>query len=131
MKLRKFDKDKDYQKYSQLYEDWKLPITPKNWISEDTFILEEYGNIVCSGSLYQLSNTSMFWIEGIITNKNMENDLRHEGLQFLIGHLWKIAKEKGAEIVMTSTPREGLKETFKDFGFKITPEQYYHLGRLE
>jgi len=131
MNLRRFDINKDYTDYSKLYKEWDLPITPKSWISEDTFIIEAGGQIVCAGSLYQLSNTSMFWIEGLVTNKYLDKSLKQEGLQILIKELSKIAKEKGAEVIMTSTPREGLKETFKDCGFRQTPEKYYHLGRLE
>lgn len=123
--------EKDYKQYSQLYKEWNLPITPKSWIPENTFIVEHNNEIVCSGSLYQLDKTPMFWIEGLVTNKNTHRILRSEGLHVLIENLYKIAKEKGAEIVMTSTPRTGLKEMFKDCGFQVTPEQYFHLGRLE
>lgn len=130
MNLRKFDMNKDYIQYSKLYEEWNLPITLKTWIPEDTFILEQNNEIVCSGSLYQLSNTPMFWIEGIITNKKIDRNLRKEGLHILIENLFKIAKEKGADLILSSTPREGLKETFEDCGFKLTPEKYYHLGRF-
>ena len=72
----------------------------------------------------------MFWIEGIITNKQSDKNLRKEGLNILIKNLCIIAKEKGADIIMSSTPRESLKETFENCGFRLTPEKYYHLGRF-
>lgn len=130
MNLRRFDLQKDYVPFSELYKEWNLPITSKNWLTEDTFIIENEEKIVCSGSLYQLGKSSMYWIEGIVTNKNIEKNLRKEGLHILLEHLYKIAKQKGAEIVMSSTPREGLKEIFENCEFKLTPEKYYHLGRF-
>jgi hypothetical protein len=130
MKIRKFDFQNDYEQHSSFYRDWKLPETPKTWIPEDTYVVEEIGQIICSGSLYQLGGTAMFLIEGIITNKNTNKNLRKESLDLIINHLVNIAKEKGAEIIMASTPRDGLKNMFEDNKFMITPEKYYHLGRL-
>lgn len=130
MNIRRFDVQIDYVKHSKLYEEWNLPVTSKTWIPEDTFIIEQNGEIVCAASLYQLSKTAMFWIEGIVTNKNVDKNVRKVGLHMLIEHLYKTAKQKGAEIVMSSTPREGLKETFENCGFGLTLEKYYHLGRF-
>lgn len=131
MNLRKINLNEDYEKFSELYKKWNLPITPKSWIPEDTFIIEKNNDLICSGSLYQLGNSAMFWIEGIISNKDIERATRKEGLSMLVNTLFNVAKEKGAEIVMSSTPRESLKNLFENNGFKETKEKYYHLGRIE
>ena len=130
MNIRRFEMDKDYDSYSKLYSDWNLPYK-KNWIQEDTFIIENDKNIVCLGSLYQFGQTPMFFIEGIVSNKNIDKSIKKEGLSILIDKLYKEAKQKGAEVVMTSTPRDGLKNIFEENGFYQTPEKYYHLGRIE
>jgi hypothetical protein len=115
--------------YSNLYKEWNLPYK-KNWIQEDTFIIEDNSAVICLGSIFQFGKTPMFFIEGIISNKNVKKDLRKEGLILLIDKLYKEAKEKGAEVVMTSTPRDSLKNLFQENGFLETPEKYFHLGRV-
>lgn len=131
MQLRRFELEKDYSSYEVLYKEWNLPVTKKDWIPEDTFIVENDGKLVCSGSLYQLSQTPMFWIEGLISNKNIDKTIRKEALIVLINKLYEVGKEKGAEIILSSTPRDGLKDIFEENGFYQTPEKYYHLGRFK
>lgn len=130
MNIKRFE-EKDYNRLLNLWDNWNLPNTPKTWIPEDTFIIENNDKIVCSGSLYQLGKTPMFWIEGVISNKEIEKSMRKEGLKLLINKLFDIAKEQGAEIVLSSTPRDGLKDMFLDNNFHETPEKYFHVGRFE
>jgi hypothetical protein len=131
MIIRRFDLEKDYKTLTDLSTKWSLPSTPKTWIPEDTFVVEQDNIIICSGSLYQLGKSAMFWIEGLITDKDADKNIRKEGLNILINKLFQLGKEQGAEIVMTSTPRESLKDIFLANGFNPTPEKYYHVGRFD
>jgi len=131
MNIKRFDSEKDYKRLIDLWDNWQLPHTPKSWLPEDTFIIENEDKIICSGSLYQLGKTPMFWAEGIISNKDIDKNIRKEGLDLLVNHLFIMAKAQGAEIVISSTPRDGLKDIFLSRGFNPAPEKYHHIARFE
>lgn len=116
----------DHEIIDGWYKDWGLPITPKSWYSDEAYILDN----ICAGQIYQMGNSKMFWIEGIVTNPNCEKELKKEGINKMINFLTNKSKELGAEIVMTSTPRESLENMFKNQGYKNAPEKYAHLGVL-
>ena len=130
MIIKRFE-DTDYSRLVTLWDNWSLPHTPITWIPKDTFLVEIDQKLVCSGSLYQLGNTPMFWAEGIISNKEIDKNIRKEGLDLLINHLFLIAKAQGADIVISSTPRDSLKDIFLSKGFSPAPEKYHHIARFE
>jgi hypothetical protein len=117
-----------FEKYMSLiewYYGWGLPITPFSYIPKNAFIVDD----ICAGFLYQWDNTPMFWVEGIISNpKIKDKDLKKKALSALIKKLEEIAILNGAELIITSTPRESLNEHFLKLGFKNAPENYFHLA---
>ena len=58
------------------------------------------------------------------------NILKKEALSVLITELTKLAKEKNAELILSSTPRESLNTIFLSNEFKNTPEKYFHVARF-
>lgn len=127
MNIRSYKKE-DYNTLVNWYNKWNLPITPEDYIPQYALIVEKDVPL-CSGFLYQLGDTSMYWIEGIISNPDSKKEDKIEGLKLLINSLVNIAKENKASLILSSTPREGLKNIFNENDFGTTPEQYYHLGR--
>jgi hypothetical protein len=125
MQIKKIDQ-KDYELICSWYETWGLPITPRSWFSSETYIIEDK----CSASLYALGDSKMYWIEGLVTNPSCDKKLKSESIMKLIDFLQNRAKELGAEIVMTSTPRKGLQQMFIESGFNNAPEAYIHLARM-
>lgn len=116
----------NYKTLVDWYTLWELPITPYSFIPKNSYMVED----VCAGFLYQLDNTPMFWIEGVISNpKIKDKELKNKALCVLINKLEEVAKSNGAEMVLTSTPRVGLNALFLGCGFLNTPENYFHLAK--
>ena len=128
MDIRKFELS-DYSTLVKWYIEWELPITPYSWLSEETYIVENGDEPLCVGGVYQLDKAPFFWIESIASNRNSKKEDRKQAIKFLIKHLEAVAKNKGAEIIMGSTPRDSLADTFKELGFNNAPEKYIHLGK--
>lgn len=116
----------NYKNIVKWYSAWNLPITPYSYIPKNAFIVENF----CAGFLYQLDNTPLFWIEGIISNPEIKDkSVKNKALALLINKLEEVAKANNCEILMSSTPRSSLNSLFLDLGFKNTPENYFHLAK--
>jgi len=109
---------------------WELPVTPVSWLTSLSFVNEKNGQPEAFGCLFQMGDSKMYWIEGLMVNPDSDKVSRKESLKELIDFLDKEAKQLGAEIILTSTPRDSLRDLFMEVGLNPAPEKYYHLGRL-
>jgi len=129
MNIITYNKEKHYNILESWYKDWNLPITPSSWIPDTSYMVYNDLKPICSGFLYQLGQTPMYFVEGIISNRSASKDERKEALDKLIKHAYVVSKELKGEILMTTTPRFSLTQLFVENGFNYTPEAYFHLGR--
>lgn len=129
MNIKKFTTE-DYKILDFWYSEWDLPKTPISWISDTSYFVFSDEIPVCFGSLYQLGNTPMYWVEGLISNKDLDSSIKKAGISELINHFNSLQKDLNIEILLTSTPRESLKQLFESNNFRKTPENYYHLARI-
>lgn len=119
----------DYRDLAAWWAEWGLPVSPPEFLTHTASVVEQDGEKICAGFLYQLGSSQMWWIEGIVSNPKSEKEIRRHALYLLIQNLTEKAQKSGAKIVMTSTPRESLAQMFEESGFKPTPEKYFHYGR--
>jgi hypothetical protein len=119
--------EQNYSTLVEWYKGWDLPITPFSYIPRNSIIVDD----VCAGFVYQLDNTSMWWIEGVVSNPSVtDKKLKKQALTILIKSLEDVVKANDGELIMTSTPRETLSSLFVEQGFNNTPEKYFHLARF-
>lgn len=119
--------NENYNTIVEWYKGWDLPITPFECIPRNSLIVDN----VCAGFIYQLDNTPMWWIEGVISNPKVEDKkLKKESLKILIKSLEDVAVQNGGSLIMSSTPRESLNMIFLDAGYKNPPEKYFHVARF-
>jgi len=122
-----FVNEHNYGMLVEWYKGWDLPITPFSYIPRNSIIVDT----VCAGFVYQLDNTSMWWIEGVVSNPSVvDKELKKQALTVLIKSLEDVVKANDGELIMTSTPRETLSSLFVEQGFNNTPEKYFHLARF-
>ena len=120
----------DHETIASWYTKWELPITPNSWYTNLSFINEKDSKPESFGCLFQMGTSNMYWIEGLMTNPDSDKETRKENLKELVNFLDNKAKQLGAEIILTSTPRDSLRDLFMEIGLTPAPEKYYHLGRL-
>lgn len=126
MLSREYNK-KDYKSLVEWYKGWNIPVAPECFIPSLALVVEKETKPMCMGFVYQMGNTPMFWIEGIISDPAIEKHIRKEAIDLLVIELTQLAKNNGSIMVLSSSPREGLVSTFKKQGFKESPEKYHHL----
>ena len=108
---------------------WNLPSSPKSFLPLGYVARNAKQEPICAGFLYQLGNTPMFWIEGIVSNPEASKEDRKDALVRLITALTKEAKDRGCEMLLGSTPRDSLAAIYGECGFGAAPEKYLHVGR--
>lgn len=128
-KVRDYNFFADYRDLASWWAEWKLPVSPPEFLTHTASVVEYDGTKICAGFLYQLGSSQMWWIEGIVSNPSCDKALRTEALSELIENLTNKARQEGAKLVLTSTPRDTLAKMFEEQGFRQTPEKYYHMGR--
>lgn len=119
--------EQNYEMLVEWWKGWNLPVTPRSFIPTNSFVVSD----VCAGFIYKLDSTSMWWIEGVVSNPAIKDkDLKKEALCLLIRELEQVAKVNNGQLVLSSTPRESLNSLFLELGFNNTPEKYFHVARF-
>lgn len=71
-----------------------------------------------AGFLYD-TNTSIGWIEYIVSNKNASTEMKRGGMQYLCDTLATIAKYKNMTTLFSSTVNNSLVQSLKKAGFVV------------
>lgn len=110
--------DGDYEMLSQWWTDWKWKPVPKDMLPMDTGILVMADERpVCAGFIYK-TNSSICWIDWIISDKNYtDKESRSECLSLLLHLLCDVAKEMGYKVGYALLKHEGLAERYEKHGF--------------
>ena len=100
MEIKKFNKETDYDEICQWWKDWKLPIHPKEILSETGITISKDGVNICSSFIYSTDSYICFF-EFAIMNKNTTKKQREGALEKLGDTLLSTAKDMGFKLAMT------------------------------
>ena len=100
MEIKKFNKETDYNEICQWWKDWKLPIHPKEILSETGITISKDGVNICSSFIYSTDSYICFF-EFAIMNKNTTKKQREGALEKLGDTLLSTAKDMGFKLAMT------------------------------
>ncbi len=121
--IREF-KQSDYQEVRQWWEGHKWPAIPLSALPKTGLIVEG----VCAGWLYS-TDSSIAWMEWIVSNPLSDKTLRDASLNTLIENLLGKAKESGFTQVFTSVNHPKLIERYQNNGFTIEDRNVTHMIR--
>lgn len=128
MNVRFFRPDADYSMVSAWWRAWKWPVLPLDALPKTGVIVSSNDIEVCAGWLYQ-TDSSIAWLEFIISNPKYREDDRSECVDALIGTLLTLAREAGYKNVFTSTNAAALVKRYERNGFSVTDSNVTHLMR--
>ena len=100
MEIKKFNKETDYDELCQWWRDWKLPIHPKEILSETGITISKNGVNICSSFIYSTDSYICFF-EFAIMNRNTTKEQREGALEMLGDALLSTAKSMGFKLAMT------------------------------
>lgn len=107
--------DKDYTTVCGWWLARGWPVAPKHCLSTTGLIVPE----VCAGWIYK-SDSSIAWMEWIISNPNTESTKRAEALDVLIDALVAQAKDGGFKHIFSSISHPSLMARYEKHGFQAT-----------
>lgn len=116
--------ESDYDIATSWHEFWRFPQPPKeclpnNGLSGLMIMKEDIP--VCMGYLY-FTNSSMCWLEWIISNPEYKEKDRAVAIQLLITELSNIAEGKGFKVIFTSVKNPNLIKHYKECGYVVGSE---------
>ena len=115
-------KHSDYETLKKWWEYWRFPAPsfyslPQE--DEENFcgvIAYSDEKEIASGFLYK-TNSTLCWVEYIVTNPMTSKEERSEGIQKVLNSLSELAIEFGYVAVFSSLKNENLINKYKDNGF--------------
>lgn len=112
--------EKDYvQTLTKWWDDWgwqapPIEALPSN--GEGGFMVTKGDHEICAGFLY-FTNSSLAWLEFVISNKEYKESDRADAILFLIDNLCLAAKENNYKAIWTCVKHPSLIKKYEANGF--------------
>jgi hypothetical protein len=115
MRVRNWDRDKDYSTLVQWWNDWEFGVVPKECLPPDGIMVEVDGTPVSAGGLYIGEGTQFGFMEWIVTDKKADQRVVHRALKECIDSIMRLAKGKGLKLVYTATKEQALHKRYQKY----------------
>ena len=122
MRVRFWDRDRDYGTLVKWWNDWEFGVVPKECLPPDGIIVEEEGTPVCAGGLYIGEGTQFGFMEWIVTDKHADQRLVHRALKKCIDSIMQFARDKGLKLVYTATKEQALHKRYQKYHQMVLTE---------
>lgn len=110
----------DYDNFlTKWWESWKWDAPLREMLPDNGcggIVVSKDGVDICAGFLY-FTNSSMAWLEYIVSNKEYRDSDRSEAIELLINVLSGLAKDKGFKYIYASIKSQPLVAKYKKCGF--------------
>jgi len=122
MRVRFWDRDRDYSTLVKWWNDWESGVVPKECLPPDGIIVEEEGTPVCAGGLYIGEGTQFGFMEWIVTDKHADQRVVHRALKKCIDSIMQFARDKGLKLVYTATKEQALHKRYQKYHQMVLTE---------
>ena len=122
--------EKDYEIICEWWKQWEWPVLPRTALpngGKGGFIVEKNGEPIVSAFLY-LTNSSIAYIEWIVSNPNYRESDRKNAIELLINECEKFCKTiSGVDIILSIGRNKHLIETHKKLGWTVSEDPSYEI----
>jgi hypothetical protein len=122
MRVRFWDRDRDYDTLVKWWNDWEFGVVPKECLPPDGIMVEEEGTPVCAGGLYIGEGTQFGFMEWIVTDKHADQRLVHRALKKCIDSIMQFAHDRGLKLVYTATKEQALHKRYQKYHQMVLTE---------
>jgi len=122
MRVRFWDRDRDYSTLVKWWNDWEFGVVPKECLPPDGIIVEEEGTPVCAVGLYIGEGTQFGFMEWIVTDKHADQRVVHRALKKCIDSIMQFARDKGLKLVYTATKEQALHKRYQKYHQMVLTE---------
>lgn len=129
LSLREVELDKDYPKLKSWWEKRSFPPANIQFIPPTGIMVSSDEEDICAGFLFK-SDANAAIIGNIVSNPEIDRELRSEALDTLISTLTGLAKHEGYRMVCCSTNLPHVMKRFETLGFSKTDTGVSNFGRV-
>jgi len=122
MRVRFWDRDRDYVTLVKWWNDWEFGVVPMECLPPDGIMVEEEGTPVCAGGLYIGEGTQFGFMEWIVTDKQADQRLVHRALKKCIDSIMQLARDRGLKLVYTATKEQALHKRYQKYHQMVLTE---------
>lgn len=122
MRVRFWDRDRDYGTLVKWWNNWEFGVVPKECLPPDGIMVEEEGTPVCAGGLYIGEGTQFGFMEWIVTDKHADQRLVHRALKKCIDSIMQFARDRGLKLVYTATKEQALHKRYQKYHQMVLTE---------
>lgn len=111
--------ENDYDELLKWWKWFRFPAPAREFLPEQGkggIMVSKDGVNICAGFIY-FTNSSIAWIEFIVSNPEYKDSDRKEAIELLISELTEICRVKGYKVAFTSIKNENLINRFSSSGF--------------
>ena len=118
-KVVSYQSDKHQEQLKDWYVQWGMSPKVLDILPSTGLIIEGK----CSVFLYE-TNSSTCFIDGFISNKNIDKDERDKCLDLIVKTALHLAKEKGFKYMKGDSQYQAVVDRAINFGFTLSPNTY-------
>lgn len=128
MKVRLFDKEKDYEKVKTWAKGWKTMPLPKEYLPPYGLMVSNNGIDVCVGWIFR-TDGGMCLFDGVIIDPKAPKPRRKGALPLLALCLQSLARQLGHKTAIVSTKNAHIRKIMEDTGFSANKELFVTLSK--
>lgn len=111
--------EEDYNTLCNWWKWWRFPAPKQKMLPENGtcgIMISKDEIDICAGFIY-FTNSSIAWVEFIVSNPDYREKDRTDAIRFLLESLSGIIKQKGFEVIYSSVKNENLIRSYLDAGY--------------
>lgn len=110
-------KEEDYQELLTWWKWHRFPAPAIEMLPNSGVMISKKEINICAGYIY-FTNSSICWVEFIVSNPNYRESDRKEAIKEVIQQLTSIAKDNGFKAVYTNLKNPSLIKYFKEVDYQ-------------
>lgn len=129
MQVREFNIDTDYDDVCLWWTKQKWDAIPKHLLGIKGFIAYDDNGKYAACWLYRDKGCPISILEWTVGNPDVNYKVRQEAIDGVMNECFRVAKEDGAQLILTMTKNKRLIEKLKESQFVETDNDMTHLIR--
>jgi hypothetical protein len=111
-----YEEDKHYDIFCKLWDSHKWPHVEKHFLPKTGIVVVENKRPICGGFLYK-TDSAFCLMEWIVADKELDKEVRANGLDKLIKTLSKMAEKDNFKLIFSSLSHPNLISRYQKHGF--------------
>ena len=122
----------NYKELSSWWKEWGWPVLPKDMLPDNGtggIMVEHEGENIVAGFLYW-SNSSLVWLDWIISNPKSDKKVRKHSIEKLIQAAEQMVKKSGKKYMMAISRSNSLLKIHEGLGWQVDKTPSHEMVKI-